>query len=236
MLTFVFSVLLSVVSYLAATNQVLNFLEQREAVNLVLQVTMAVGALVTLIVSADAISGERERGTLEALLLAPVSRRGIAFGKLTAAMTLWLAAWIVSLPYIWVLGRGVAVAGQAVLLELVAGSLLALSLATFGLLVSTLANSSRVSVAVSIFLLVALSAPTQLPTGLAQTWIGDALLRVNPVGSALHFVASVLVKGRNWNRDVSYLAAPLGIALLLGGLLIIAAGRLVRLTAGAGQR
>lgn len=81
------SVLLSVVTYLAATNQVLNFLEQREAVNLVLQVAVAVGVLSTLIVSADAISGERERGTFESLLLTPVPRRAIGLGKAAAALS-----------------------------------------------------------------------------------------------------------------------------------------------------
>ena len=75
-LGFAFSLLLSVIAYLVATNRALNFLEQREAVNLTLQVAVAVGALLTLLVAADAVSGERERGTLESLLLTPVSRRG----------------------------------------------------------------------------------------------------------------------------------------------------------------
>jgi ABC-2 type transport system permease protein len=45
LLSLAFSVLLSVMAYLVATNQALNFLEQREAVNLTLQVAIAVGAL-----------------------------------------------------------------------------------------------------------------------------------------------------------------------------------------------
>ena len=79
-LLFAFSVLLSGVTYLAATNLDINFLEQREAVDLILQVAVAVGVLVTLVVSADGISGERERGTLESLLLTPVSRRATVGG------------------------------------------------------------------------------------------------------------------------------------------------------------
>ena len=69
-----------------ATNQALNFLEQREAVNLTLQVAVAVGALLALLAAADAISGERERGTLESLLLTPVPRRQLVAGKLLAAL------------------------------------------------------------------------------------------------------------------------------------------------------
>jgi hypothetical protein len=57
-----FSVLLSVLAYLTATNTALNFLEQRESVNLTLQVAIAVGALLALISAADTVSGERERG------------------------------------------------------------------------------------------------------------------------------------------------------------------------------
>jgi ABC-2 type transport system permease protein len=50
-----------------------------------------VGVLVTLLVSADAIRRERERGTLESLLLTLVSGRAIVLGKLVAALTLWFA-------------------------------------------------------------------------------------------------------------------------------------------------
>ena len=66
-----FSVLVSAITYLGATSEGINFLEKRETVNLTLQVAVAFGALVALLAAADAISGERERGTLESLLLTP---------------------------------------------------------------------------------------------------------------------------------------------------------------------
>ena len=102
---FAFSLLLSVIAYLVATNTDLNFLEQRESVSLTLQVAIAVGALLALLVAGDAISGERERGTLETMLLTPASRRQIATGKLLAALSLWLAAFVVTVPYVWRLGQ-----------------------------------------------------------------------------------------------------------------------------------
>src|SRR4029077_19324957 len=84
-LCFAFSLLLSVIAYLVATNTDLNFLEQRESVGLTLQVAIAVGALLALLVAADAISGERERGTLETTLLTPAPRHQIVAGKLLAS-------------------------------------------------------------------------------------------------------------------------------------------------------
>ena len=96
LLTLALSLLLSVVSYLVATNQALNYLEQRESVNLTLQVAVAVGALLALLAAADTISGERERGTLESLLVTPVSRQGLTAGKLMAALSLWVGAFAVT--------------------------------------------------------------------------------------------------------------------------------------------
>jgi ABC-2 type transport system permease protein len=232
LLLFAYAVLLSVMTYVSATSAVLNFLEQREAVNLVLQVAVAVGVLMTLVVSADAISGERERGTLESLMLTPVSRRGILAGKLAAAMSLWFGAFVVSLPYVWVLGRGVGAVGPAAGLGLFVGTLLALGLAATGVLVSALSNSNKVSLAVSLFVLLALFAPTQLPGGLPKGWIGDVIVRANPVDAGLRYMSALLVNGHAWTRDLGFLISPLLTALLAGGVLFVAGPRMVRLTGG----
>jgi ABC-2 type transport system permease protein len=232
MLLLAFSILLSVITYLAATNQAINFLEQREAVNLTLQVAVGVGVLISLIVSADAVSGERERGTLEGLLLTPVSRRAIVVGKAVAALTAWLGAFVVSVPYVWVLGRGVSVVDQALLLGLGVGTLLAIGLTSLGLLVSAMSASNKVSFAVSFFLLLALFAPTQLPGGLPKGWFGDLLAKVNPVGAGLHYPTAVLVNGHGWTRDLSYLVSPLLLAVLAGGALLVLSDRLIRLDTG----
>jgi ABC-2 type transport system permease protein len=231
-LLFMFSVLLSVVTYLTATNQALNFLEQREAVALTLQVAVAVGVLVTLVLSADAISGERERGTLESLLLTPVSRRALVIGKLVATVSVWLVTFVVSVPYVWLLGHGVSIVAEAVLLGLVVGTMVAVGLAALGVLISAVSGSNKVSLAVSLFLLLALFAPTQLPGGLPQGWIFDVLLGLNPVASALHYLGVVLVSGHGWTQDLSYLTSALATVVVVGGALIVTAPRIVRLHGG----
>ncbi|MET9272070.1 ABC transporter permease subunit [Kribbella sp. NPDC003557] len=235
LLVFTFSLLLSAMTYLSATNQALNFLEHREAVNLTLQVALAVGVLLTLVVSADAISGERERGTLESLLLTPVSRRSIVGGKLCAAMTLWFGCLIVAVPYLWALGHGVAVTRQAVVLALGVGTTVAAGLGCLGLLISAVAGSNKTSLATSLLLLFVLFAPTQVPA-LPKTGFGEALVRINPIGSALHYISTVLVSRQSWTHDLSYLAAPVVLAAVAGSVLIAAAPRLVSLTGGVSAR
>ncbi len=226
------SVLLSVVTYLVATNRLLNYLEQRESVNLLLQVAVGVGVLVTMIVGADAVSGERERGTLEAVVLSPASRRQVLAGKLVATLTFWVAALLVTVPYVIVLGRGVGVTGVALLSGGLVGTLLAAGLTAVGLVVSGLARSNRTSLAGSLLLLLALFAPTQLPAGARQGRLGDVLVRLNPVASAERYLGAVVVSGHSWTRDLSSLISPALTALLAGTALVAAADRLLALDAG----
>lgn len=228
LLTVAFGALLGVVSYLVATNQALNFLEQRESVDLVLQVAMAVGALLALIGGASAISGERERGTLESLLLTPASRAHIAAGKLAGALSLWAAALLVTIPFVWFLGRGVGIVGRALVAGAVVGTLVAVALASLGFLVSVVAATSRAALAASLFLLLALYAPTQLPTGARKGTVGDVLLRADPLTAGEHYVHGIVVQDRGWGDELDWLASP---AILSVGLAVaaVAAGRAVRL-------
>ena len=221
-----YTVLLSVTSYLVAANQALNFLEQREAVGLTLQVAVAVGALLVLLGAADAVSCERERGTLESLLLSPAPRRALVIGKAVAALSLWAAAWIVSLPYVWYLGRGVGVVGVAVAGSLAVGSLLALFLASYGLFISIIVSSNRLSLSVSLFALLALYAPTQMPTAVQNSWIGELLLRLDPFTAGLRYLGRLVINGHGPGQDAGWLIGPLVAAVVAAAVALTVAGRL----------
>ena len=94
----VYSLLLSVLAYLSAGNADLNLLDARESVGVLVQVAITVGALAALVAGADAIAGERERGTLEHLLLTPTPLSSIVSGKLIAALSVWFAAMLIAIP------------------------------------------------------------------------------------------------------------------------------------------
>jgi ABC-2 type transport system permease protein len=230
LLSLAFSGLLSVLSYLVATNQALNFLEQRESVNLTLQVAIAVGAMLALLAGADAVSGERERGSLESLLLTPVSRLQLTGGKLLAALSLWIAAFVVTIPYVWFLGRGIGIVGDALATGALVGTLLAIFLVSLGMLASIFASSNRVSLSVSLFVLLALFAPTQFPTSAQQGWAGELFLRSNPLTAGEHYVGKIVVDGHPWSQDASWLVSPLIAAALFAVLAAVAGARFMRLS------
>ena len=84
LLTF-FSLLMSVTSILRETESQLNLIPPAELVFLTLLSAISFGVLISLIVGADSISGERERATLEPLLLTPTGRRRIVAAKIGRA-------------------------------------------------------------------------------------------------------------------------------------------------------
>ena len=229
-----FSVLVSAITYVGATSEGINFLEKRETVNLALQVAVAFGALVALLAAADAVSGERERGTLEGLLLTAAPRRHLVSGKLLAALSLWFAAMLVAVPYLWFLGRDVGAVDDAVLAGFLVGTLVAIALTAFGIIVSSLTNSNRLSLSVSLFVLLALFAPTMLPGGAKQGWAGELLQRVNPMTAAEHYTRNVVINQYDWTHELAWLTSPIvaGVGLTIVAILVMP--RFVTLRAGSG--
>ncbi len=221
-----FTLLLSALSYLASADAGINLLDARESVGVVVQVSIALGTLAALVVSADAISGERERGTLEALLVTPVARNKIVIGKLVAATSMWMAALIVALPFVAVMADGPGVASEAILVLLIGGGLVAAALTSLGLAVSSLAMSNRTSLAASVAILLVLAAPSQLPSIASNGTLGAVFVKANPVSSGLKLANNVLVRQQPWSDNWSFLLSPLVAAVLLTILAIALSDRL----------
>jgi ABC-2 type transport system permease protein len=115
------------------------------------------------------------------------------------------------------------------------GALLALSLASFGMLISLFTSSNRVSLSVSLFLLLALFVPTQLPSSAQQGWAGDLLLRLDPITAGLHYVGKVVVDGHGWTEDLSWLISPAVCAAVLTALCLLLGAKFIRLRGGVSE-
>src|SRR5215218_5501217 len=201
-----FSIVLSFMSYLLATNKELSLTPPKEMVYFILQITLAVGLLISLIIGANAISGERENGTIESLLVTPVSRRQIILGKFLAALSPWPFILAISTVYIALLAPSAQTFWLALLLVSILGSVLVIISAGFGLLVSIYSNSNRSSLSVSLVVLLLSVVETQLPSGGQTGNIGYLFKRINPIESTFQVTEKVLVN----NRTITEMNNPLG--------------------------
>ena len=210
-----YTLLLSVMAFVAASEAQLNLLDARESVGIVVQMAIGLGTLAALVVSADTISGERERDTLEALLVTPVSRRALVIGKMVAASSMWLAGIVVALPYVLVLAQGPGVAADAIFVLIVAGSLVGVSLTALGMAISAVSMSNRVSLAAAVGILLVLAAPSQLPAVTARGVLGSILIAANPVSAGLKMAGLVLIDQETVASQWTLLISPVVAAILL---------------------
>ncbi len=221
-----FSIVLSFMSYLLATNKELSLTPPKEMVYFILQITLAVALLISLIVGANSISGERENGTFESLLVTPISRRQIILGKFLAALSPWPAILVISAVYLALLAPDTQTFWVALLLTGVLGSFLVIISAGFGLLVSIYSNSNRSSLSISLVVLLLSLVETQLPSGGQTGNVGRLFKRVNPIESTLQVTEKVLVNNRTISEMNSFsgsegfwLLSPLVLTVLVLGLL-----------------
>lgn len=186
----IYAILLGIYAYLFASNSELQLLPVNQVVLEIVKAAVFVGLFICLVIGADSVSGERERATLEGLLLTPTSRRQLLVGKFLSALSPWPVALAVAIPYWVVLSKGEPPLHPALLWGPVMGTLLAPAFAGIGMLVSVWCNSNKSSMMVSIGLYLLLILPSQysgLATSAASqqgTDLSDLLQLINPLGAA----------------------------------------------------
>lgn len=235
-LLLIYCVLLGILAYVLASNSELSLIPPQEMVYETLKAAIAVGLFISMIIGADSISGERERSTLEGLLLTPTSRRQIVIGKFLAGISPWPIALAITIPYMYVISQGDAVFDHAVPWGILLGTVLAPAFTGMGMLTSFWSNSNKTSLFAGLGLYVLFLIPTQLP-GRAQTGVmGSLLQQVNPIAAVNHFLSKILVNNRTVGEWWPFLISPVVFALLIYGLLFLYAGPNLRLEAGRGSK
>ncbi len=231
-LLLIFSVLLGIMTWVMASNSELSLIPPQEMVYETSKAAIAVGLFISLIIGADSISGERERMTIEGLLLTPTSRRQIVLGKFLAGITPWPVAMLIAIPYMSVLSQGNEVFAPAVLWAALLGTILAPAFTAMGMLASFWANSNKTSLFTALGLYVLFLLPSQLP-GRAQTGVAGSLLQqANPIAATNHFMSKILVNNRTLDEWWPFLISPVALAVIVYGLLFLYAAPRLRLEGG----
>jgi ABC-2 type transport system permease protein len=233
-LILIYTVLLGIYAYLFASNEELQLLPLKVMVLEIVKASVAVGMFICLIIAAESFSGERERRTLEPLLLTPTSRRQLVFGKFLAALTPWPLALAIGIPYWVALSKGEPVLGQALLWGPLMGTLLAPAVAALGMLVSVRCNANTPSLLVSLGLYLLLILPAELLGPPAGTPRGDVLQWVDPMAASSRLLEESLVRHAPAHDLLIWLAIPVLFAVAVPLVLFVVAGRDVRLQAGTG--
>jgi ABC-2 type transport system permease protein len=222
-----YSVFLGFQAYAQVKTSQSSLIPPKEMVFATLQIVFYIGGLIGMIIGADSISGERERGTLEALLLTPISRRQIILGKLLAGLSPWPIALLIAIPFLKMLAQGDPVFGQALYWGGIVGSLLAIGFTGLGMLVSFWSNSNKVSFFVSLGIYLVILLPTTWPGRAVRGLVAKFFQRMNPLEGTNELLEKILVNNRPFSQYTSWLKTPeVFAAVVVAILLVYAASRL----------
>ncbi|HYL88569.1 MAG TPA: ABC transporter permease subunit [Burkholderiales bacterium] len=204
------SVALSALSLLLVSNTELSLLDNAQVVYMVMGTVTALGALLAVLLGADAIAGEKERGSLVPLLLAPLSTGDIVFGKIGGQLAAWAVAYLIALPYVWAVGSSGQNLGQAVAYLALFGTPVVLGFGFYALGLSARFGSVRGALAASLITLILLASPLVLGPGLRQSAVGRIFDAVNPFAAALNSFDSAVID----SQPLSMQLGRLGVALV----------------------
>lgn len=188
-----FSLLLSVLVYLFLTNADLSLIDQKTMMFMTTQAILLLGTLAVVTVGADVVAGERDRGTLEALLAAPVPRRELLGGYLTGALAPWAAMALVGLPYLAVVSAGTGGFLSAAAYLLLTGSVLALGVGAWTIGLCARADSLRNGILTALAAYAGLAIPAVLSSALRGNWVGRAYDFVDPFSNVMNILDSVII-------------------------------------------
>lgn len=192
---------------LAYTTQI-NLLDAREGLAILVRISLGVGVLLTAFAAADSISGERDRATLESLLLTPTPHRQLVWAKLLMAGAWWVASFVVSAPYLLALGSGLGGADA-----LIAGGVVGLAFAViFSATAGTVSVWARTNLeSFGLVLLGAgiLAIPGLLPGAMTRQGIGSVVLRVDPITAGQQFINRVVIDQQPLSAEWVWLISPI---------------------------
>lgn len=204
------SLVLSALGLVLIGSAELSLLDNAQVVYMMMGTVMALGGVLAVALGSDAIAGERERGSLMPLLLAPVSPVEIVLGKMGGQVAGWVVMYLVSLPYVWAVGSSGQNLFQAIIYLALFGTPVVLGFGFLAIGLSARIPTVRSSLLISLTLLLLLASPLLLGPSLRQSTLGHLFDAVNPFAAALNTFDSVVIDSQSLGVQTLRLAVVAG--------------------------
>jgi len=204
-----FSGVLSAFALLLISNQELSLLDNAQVVYMMNGTVTAAGAVIAVILGADAFAGERERGTLVPLLTAPITTSQLLMGKALGLLNAWGVMYLLALPYLWAVGAGGQNLFQAMFYLALFGTPVVLGFGYLAMALSARSGSVMSALLTSLIVLLFSASPLLIGPGLRNSAIGKALDRVNPFSGALNTFDAVIIDSDPFSGQIARLVLVL---------------------------
>jgi len=187
------AIVLSAFSLLMISNTELSLLDNAQAVYMMAGIVLALAGLIAIVKGSDSFAGERDRETLEALLITPASRLALSAGKLIAIFITWFLLYLLAVPYLWAVGSSGQNLAATFVYLLGVGSLLVIFFASLILSLSARIRSFKGTISAGLIILLLAAAPIILGPSLRQSTVGHILDWLNPFAISMNMLDAVIV-------------------------------------------
>jgi len=195
------SLVLSVFGLLLVGNTELSLLDNAHAVYLMSGLVLAVALLLTVIRGSDGFAGERDRGTLEPLLTAPIKPNSLAAAKLIGMLFSWLVLFLIAVPYLWAVGSAGQNLKPATVVLFAVGTLLTAIYGGLMLALSARARSFKAVLSVGVAVSLLSAVPLVLGPSLRQSAVGHFLDWLNPFALCTNMIDSVVIDSQGLDQN-----------------------------------
>ncbi len=187
------SAIFSFTSYLFLTDKELSLLDQTEMLWLISKIIIGTALLIITVDASNTINAEFEKETAESLFLTPLTTKDFVLGKLLASLALWIAIYLISIPYIIVVSAGSHLTFAFVIYVLMLGTMIILGFQMMIFGISFLFRSSKNTLTTSLIILLALVIPATFSSTLKNNSLSHFLSVINPVDNVFSSLDNVLV-------------------------------------------
>ncbi len=188
-----FSGVLTGFALLLISNRELSLLDNAQVVYMMAGTVTAAGAVIAVILGADAFAGELERGTLVPLLTAPISTGDLLMGKALGMISAWGVMYLLALPYMWAVGAGGQNLVRAMVYLALFGTPVVLGFGYLAMALSARSGSVLTSLLSGLIVLLFSASPLLIGPGLRNSAVGKTFDALNPFAGALNTYDSVIV-------------------------------------------
>ena len=198
------------------TDTEISLLHRSEILYTVTSLAVGLGLLVAGLFAADSVVVERRRTTLEETLSIPAKRRTLLLGKVLGIMAVWLLIFVISVPYILVVGSGTGISCMALTYTFVLGTLCVVGFATLTVGLTALSRSGSGGTLVFLAILATVTIPTLLSTPLRKSWFGDTYNVLSPFAQARLSLESVIVDKESLLVQLPHIGTLAAFAVIAG--------------------
>ncbi|MGX2957889.1 ABC transporter permease [Peribacillus sp. JNUCC 23] len=182
---FAISILFSGLTYSFISVKELSLLAQVEVNMTFMKALIGISILVSIILGSTMVSGEREQGTLESLLLTPLSKMKVILAKVIGILAFWLIISIISIPYFYALTYGTKMLFTILAYLYLIGLPLVISFSLLSLAFSSWISSSKNATLLSIIVFLVTAIPMFLSTTMKKSGFAHLVDSLSPVSSSM---------------------------------------------------